>query len=204
MSDDADFAGLLCARLCHDLVSPVGAIGNGLELLGAAGGAAPEDYALLNDSATAARATLAFMRLAFGAVAPDAPEIGGQELGRIVGAYFADRRQKIVWPEGDAPLGRGAAKLLCLMLLAATTATPRGGSLAVAPPGDAPLALGVSAEGPRAGFAPEAAALLADPSRDPMSPREAHLTLLARTAARAGATLSVTTDAERVTLRVAG
>jgi histidine phosphotransferase ChpT len=63
----ADLSGLIASRICHDLISPVGAISNGLELLEMAPGGSGEEAGLIRQSADAATASLKFMRIAFGA-----------------------------------------------------------------------------------------------------------------------------------------
>lgn len=200
MSEDVDLAGLLCSRLCHDLISPVGAIGNGLELLRADPSGGREEIDLIEDSARAAQAALAFFRLAFGAATRDGKDVSADELGRIAGAYFRPSRHRLDWPLAGDPLPRPAAKALMLMLLAGVTATPLGGRLSPAAPESHPLSLSLVAEGRRAGLDEGARALLA--GAPPTQPREAHLAALAQTAAALGRRVEATVDGETVTLRL--
>jgi histidine phosphotransferase ChpT len=197
MSTDLDLAALLCSRICHDLISPVGAVGNGLELLEPAREDENEVRDLLSESARTALAALGFFRIAFGVVGSAAAPMGHGELGGVAGGYFAGGRHRLQWPAAGDPLGRGEAKLLLLMLLAGVTATPIGGVLTVEPPVSAPLKLSLRAEGRRAGLTPENEALALDPNAaTPAAPREAHLAILARHAAALGVSLSIRRDGE--------
>lgn len=203
MTDDPDFAALLCSRLCHDLISPVGAVGNGMELLLAEPSADRGDYAMIADSARAAIAGLAYYRLAFGMASAGSPPMGAAEVGRIVAAYFADSRHEVAWPASGAPLPRPVAKLLLLMLLTAATATPLGGRLAVEALAETLAPLRISAEGRRVELAPEAVALVTGADCGvPEAPRDAHLALLARHAAKLGRRVAIITDPGRFVLTV--
>lgn len=201
IEDDVALATLLCSRLCHDLISPVGAISNGLELLDPASPADSEVRALLMDSARSATAALNFYRIAFGVAGEGAASRSAQELGAIATTYFGAGRRTLHWPLHGDPLSRPAAQLLLLMTLAGATATPIGGALRVAAPVAAPLALRVSASGPRVGLSPEALALLGGAA--PLSgaaPRDAHLPLAARAARRLGVALRVSVDDDVVVI----
>jgi histidine phosphotransferase ChpT len=202
MTDDFDLAGLLCSRLCHDLISPVGAIGNGLELLRADPVGGREELDLIEDSARAAQAALSFFRLAFGAASHDGRDLSIDEMGRVAGAYFGPSRHRLEWPAAGDPLPRPAAKALMLLLLAGVSATPLGGRLAPSAPENWPLSLSLVAEGRRAGLDDGARALLAGAS-SAAQPRDAHLVVLARTAKTLGRRVSVAVDGERVTLGLA-
>lgn len=177
----------------------MGAIGNGLELLDADGGADPEVRALLSDSAQAARASLSFFRIAFGAAGAAGAETSTQELGAIAAAFFGAGRHTLTWPPQGDPMPRPVAKLLLLLLLAAATAAPIGGVMAVASPSARPVDLCVVVTGRRAGLSAEAHALLtgAD-ARPPEAPRDAHLALIARLAPRLGVRVHVSQSEDKV------
>jgi histidine phosphotransferase ChpT len=197
MSEDLDLAALLCSRICHDLISPVGAVGNGLELLEPSGPDEADVRLLLADSARTAIAALGFFRIAFGMVGSAASPVGCSELGGVAGGYLSNSRHRLEWPQSGDALGRAEAKLLLLMLLTAMTATPIGGTLRVAPPEAAPLRLSIRAEGRRAGLSPEAEALvLGAAGGRPEAPREAHLAVLGRHAAQLGVRLSIRPEGE--------
>ena len=94
-----DLSALVSARLCHDLISPMGAIGNGLELLQLAGGPAGAELALVNDSLATALAKLRFYRVAFGPADPQARQ-SFEEAAQITDAMFHGRFT-VAWERGD-------------------------------------------------------------------------------------------------------
>ena len=106
-----DLSALVSARLCHDLISPMGAIGNGLELLQLAGGAGGPELALVNDSLATALAKLRFYRVAFGPADAQARQ-SLEEAAQITDAMFHGRFT-VSWEAGRRDLGRaaGAARL---------------------------------------------------------------------------------------------
>jgi len=135
MPDDIpDFAALIGSRICHDLISPLGAIGNGVELLQmSAAGATPETE-LISQSVTNATARIRFFRLAFGSTAG-----GGLVPPGEVRAILADMtrggRLGIDWQiDGDLP--RQRVKLAFLALQCLETALPWGGAVTVRSSGD--------------------------------------------------------------------
>ena len=71
MRTRADISALVSSRICHDLVSPLGAIGNGVELLGMSGAPEGPELQLINESVENANARLRFFRIAFGAASAD-------------------------------------------------------------------------------------------------------------------------------------
>ncbi len=139
----AELGALIGSRLCHDLVSPLGAISNGVELLQMTGAATPE-LGLVADSVAHANARLRFFRLAFGTAPPDAT-VRPDEMSGILGDLTAQGRIAFAWSD-PAVLPRPEARLLFLLLLCAETALPAGGSVMVARD---PARLVITAEGPR-------------------------------------------------------
>lgn len=137
-------AELVAARLCHDLNNPLGAIGNGVELLEMTGGGAAE-LSLISDAVRDAQARVKFLRLAFGA-APAAQVSAPREAQGALAEMLRNHRLKAEWlVKGDLP--RSEVRLGCLMVLCAETALPMGGHVALrcAEPG----AWALRAEGPR-------------------------------------------------------
>jgi len=132
-SEDAlDFAALLCSRLCHDLLSPVGAFNNGLELM--ADETDPEMRQrcldLLGESARVSAAKLKFFRLAFGSAGGYGDTIGADEARQAIEGMFASAgRVSVGWMAGDAPLDKRATKVLLNLALIAGDALVRGGQL---------------------------------------------------------------------------
>lgn len=127
-----DFASLLCSRLCHDLLSPVGALNNGLELL--ADETDPEMRArcleLLSESAKASANKLKFFRLAFGAAGGFGETVDSREARAAIEGLFGDNhRVKLGWLVEDAVLPKPAIKVLLNLSLIAGDALVRGGQL---------------------------------------------------------------------------
>jgi histidine phosphotransferase ChpT len=148
-----DLASLLCSRLCHDLMSPVGALNNGIELL--ADETDPEMrekcLELLADSARASANKLKFFRLAFGAAGGFGEEIDTHEAEvALEGLFGPERRIELGWVVGDEKLPKDAVKLLLNIAMLAGDALVRGGRLDVgAERREGEIELAVRAEGPR-------------------------------------------------------
>lgn len=197
-----DFASLLCSRLCHDLVGPVGALCNGVELL--SDETDPEMQRrcleLLADSARQTANKLKFFRLAFGAAGGFGDDVDLREAQAALTGLFADRRVQIEWlvPMGSLP--KSAVKLLLNLAMTAGDALLRGGTLNLAAEVRADVVeLVVRAEGPRALLDPELqAAMEGRTPLDDLSPRAAAAFLAHCLAEDAGATLLVRQPAEGV------
>jgi histidine phosphotransferase ChpT len=201
---DLDLAELLCARLCHDLISPVGAISNGVELVLMEPGSSTEDMRLISDSTRAAQARLVFYRFAFGQRDGGETLLSLAQFGQIAHDYFGGSRLSVALPRLGPDLPRGVAKTALLMLLAGASAAPLGGRLVLATPILSPLALKLEVQGQRLGLAPALLSLVQ--GREPAlpdAPREAHLALLPRVAAALGAVVQADQGEDRFTLRVA-
>lgn len=147
-----DFASLLCSRLCHDLVSPIGALTNGVELL--ADESDPEMRAqcmsLLEDSARQATNRLKFFRLAFGAGGGYGAEIDVRELKAAIEGLFSPDKVTLEWMVPAATLPKSAVKTLLNLALLAGEALLRGGTLSLAAESTGEhIEIGVKAEGSR-------------------------------------------------------
>ena len=124
-----DLAALIGSRICHDLTNPLGAIGNGLELLELSGQTGSPEMALIAESVARAKARVQFLRVAFG-TASAAHRMGGAELSGLVADHAQGGRVRIDWPPGsDVP--RQEAKLAFLLLMCLETALPFGGQITV-------------------------------------------------------------------------
>src|SRR6476469_9213480 len=124
-----DLASLLCSRLCHDLMSPVGALNNGIELL--ADETDPEMREkcldLLADSARASANKLKFFRLAFGAAGGFGEEVDTREAEiALEGLFGVERRIELWWAVQEEKLTKGAVKLLLNLAMIAGDALVRG------------------------------------------------------------------------------
>ncbi len=134
MTSPTDFAALLCSRLCHDMLSPVGAMSNGLELL--ADETDPEMRAkvieLLEQSARSSADKLKFFRLAFGAAGGFGEAVPVDEAQDVVAALAADaKRVKLNWAIAEPSLPKPAVKVLLNLSQIALDALVRGGTLDV-------------------------------------------------------------------------
>jgi histidine phosphotransferase ChpT len=130
-----DLAALLCSRVCHDLISPVGAIVNGLEVLEEDKDEETKTFALdlIKKSAHQASAKLQFCRLAFGAAGSAGAQIDLGDAEKVARGMLADDRTKMTWNLPRELVAKNRAKLLLNMLLIAAGAIPRGGTLTVDP-----------------------------------------------------------------------
>ena len=135
--DALDLAALLCSRVCHDLISPVGAIVNGLEVLDDAKNADDRDFALdlIRKSARTASAKLQFCRLAFGAAGSAGAQIDTGDAEKMTRGFLEDEKTKVAWNLPRTLQPKNRVKLLLNMLIIAQQTIPRGGTLTVDPQG---------------------------------------------------------------------
>lgn len=128
-----DLAALLCSRVCHDLISPVGAIMNGIEVMEDESDEETKTFAmdLIKKSAKTASAKLQFCRIAFGAAGSAGAQIDTGDAEKVARGMLEDEKTKIGWNLPRALLPKNRVKLLLNMLLIAGHAIPRGGALAV-------------------------------------------------------------------------
>jgi histidine phosphotransferase ChpT len=136
--DTLELAALLCSRVCHDLISPVGAIVNGLEVLD--DNPKPEDREfaldLIRKSAKTASARLQFCRLAFGAAGSSGAQIDLGDALTMAKGHIEDGKCTITWNLPRLLLPKNKVKLLLNMLVIAQQTIPRGGTLTVDPIGE--------------------------------------------------------------------
>lgn len=154
-----DLAALLCSRVCHDLISPVGAIVNGLEVLAEAKDEETKTFALdlVKKSAGTASAKLQFCRIAFGAAGSAGAQIDTGDAEKISRGFLEDEKTKIAWNLPRLLLAKNKVKLLLNMLLIAGQAIPRGGKLTIDPVGEGDsMGLKVTAAGTNAKIPPNA------------------------------------------------
>ena len=157
---DLDLAALLSSRVCHDIISPVGAIANGIEVLDEAeGDSATQKLALdmIRASSAQANAKLKFCRIAFGAAGSAGSVIDMGEAGEVARAFVGQERVKLDWqvPRENRP--KLEVKLLLNMMLIAIAGIPRGGVVTVTAEAGRFLARGV---GERARLPEQMAAVL--------------------------------------------
>lgn len=126
MAHDTDLAVLIGSRICHDLVNPIGAIGNGVELLSMVSSRS-EELALIHDSVALAQARIGLLRLAFGTAGAEA-QIAGHELAETLGGPALGERFSVACSLPQA-LPRREARLATLMVLCCQSVMPRGGQI---------------------------------------------------------------------------
>ena len=168
--NEIDYASLLCSRLCHDLLSPVGALNNGIELLADETDPKMREQCmgLLADSARTTAGKLKFFRLAFGAAGGFGEAIAVHEVRTALeGMFPPGGKLELQWLIDGDGLPKSAAKLLLNLALMAGESLPRGGTLAL---GSDQLGnvveIVVRGEGPKLTFAPELRASFAPENAD--------------------------------------
>ncbi len=125
-----DLAALLCSRVCHDIISPVGAIANGLELLDEGADSETSEIAmdLIRASAKNASARLQFARIAFGAAGSAGAHIDTGDAESVARSFFDnEKKTDLEWHGERALLPKNKVKLLLNLILVGLGAIPRGG-----------------------------------------------------------------------------
>ena len=136
--DALDLSALLCSRVCHDVISPVGAIVNGLEVLEDDQDESMREFALdlIRKSARHASARLQFARIAFGAAGSAGASIDLADAEKVSRGMFSDEKTQLSWSAPVALYPKNKVKLLLNLVMIATGAIPRGGLLDVTVTGD--------------------------------------------------------------------
>lgn len=126
-----DLAAMLCSRVCHDLINPVGAVNNGLQTLADPTQAAMADFAreMIASAAQQAQAKLEYARLAFGASSTAGTDFDTRECERVGKILFDIEKADLEWKITPMFLPKNKAKLLMNMLLIAAASVPRGGKV---------------------------------------------------------------------------
>ncbi|KQP03412.1 histidine phosphotransferase family protein [Methylobacterium sp. Leaf93] len=136
--DSLDLSALLCSRVCHDVISPVGAIVNGLEVLEDESDTSMREFALelIGKSAKQASARLQFARIAFGAAGSAGASIDLADAEKVSRGMFGDEKTQLAWSAPQALYPKNKVKLLLNLVMIATTTIPRGGRIDVVVGGD--------------------------------------------------------------------
>jgi histidine phosphotransferase ChpT len=197
-----DLAALLCSRVCHDLISPTGAIVNGLEVLDESKDEETKTFALdlIRKSAKKASARLQFCRLAFGAAGSAGAQIDLGDAQNVARGFIEDEKVKLTWNLPRLLLPKNRVKLLLNMLVVAGHAIPRGGVLTIDPVGEGDaMGFRIDAAGTNARVPPAMPGRLAGEAGD--EPIDAHAVqpyytgLLAR---NCGLSVTMTLDGDKV------
>lgn len=206
--DGLDLAALIASRVCHDVISPVGAIVNGLEILEDEKDEGMRGFAfdLIKKSAAQASARLQFCRIAFGAAGSAAAVLDLGDAEQVARGFIEDQKTKLIWEAKRQLLLKNKVKLLLNLVLVATTTIPRGGVITVTSEGDGDegTSFRISATGPTARVPANVVDLLA--GRAPEDRVDAHVIqpfyagLVAR-AANMAVTIEAETDGETIVTR---
>jgi histidine phosphotransferase ChpT len=197
MSEKPDLTALIGSRICHDLISPIGAIGNGVELLMMEGATKGPEIALISESVANANARIRFFRVAFGAATAE-QRISGTEVRSILSDITRGGRISIEW-QAPADLDRREVKLAFLALQCLETAMPWGGRI-TADRGESRWTL--TGRATRTRIEADLWEVLAQPSAaHDILPAQVHFLLLADDCARWGRRL--TTELRETEIRVA-
>jgi len=194
---DGDLTALLGSRICHDLISPLGAIGNGVELLMMSGASLGPEIALISQSVQSANARIRFFRLAFGSAA-DHQQVARSEVLSVIDDMTRGGRLRLDWQAGPA-LARVDVKIAFLGIMCLETALPYGGQVTIAANG-ADWTLRADAD--RLKVDPDLWQRLASPPQAlTLAPAHVHFALLADEARRRGRLLRLELAESRITLR---
>lgn len=195
-SDPYSLATLIGSRICHDLISPLGAVSNGLELLSLSGTEPSPELALVAESVTNANARIRFFRLAFG-IASDDQMIGAEEVNGILKGMYTDGRVTAgEFPSGSFP--RAEVRAVMLALLCVEQTVPYGGVLNTA---QHDRGWDISATGDRLNPKPELWGLLSGmPLNEPIPPAAVQFLMLQQVLPRLG--LICATDVTDTTAKI--
>jgi len=202
-----DLAALIASRVCHDVISPVGAIVNGLEILEDEKDEGMRGFAfdLIKKSAAQASARLQFCRIAFGAAGSAAAMLDLGDAEQVARGFIEDQKTKLTWEAPRQLLLKNKVKLLLNLVLVATTTIPRGGVIAVTSEGEGDAtAFRIVATGPTARVPGNVVDLLA--GRAPDDRVDAHVIQpfyagLVAKAANMAVTIEAEIEGERIVTR---
>ncbi|MDQ0471356.1 histidine phosphotransferase ChpT [Labrys wisconsinensis] len=140
--DALDLAALLCSRVCHDVINPVGAIVNGLEVLEDENDPSMKSFALdlIKKSSRNASARLQFARIAFGAAGSAGASIDLGDAENVARGFIHDEKVALTWEAPRLLMPKNKVKLLLNLLVVSTSTIPRGGSVNAVVAGDADTA----------------------------------------------------------------
>lgn len=197
-----DLASLLCSRLCHDLMSPVGALNNGIELLADEQDPDMRDRCLelLSESARTTASKLKFFRLAFGAAGGFGETIAsGDSRTALEGLLGPDSRTQLGWMVEDEKLPKDATKVLLNLALIAIDSLVRGGRLDIgAECKNGGVEIAIRAEGPRIALDPMIGNALLEGAEGAVEARTAGAWLAHSIATEAGGEIQLSRPSDEV------
>ncbi len=187
-TEKLDLNALLGSRICHDLISPIGAISNGIELMIMDGGGRSPELALIVDAVANANARIRFFRVAFGASGSSAQRIGRAEVSGILSDLTRGGRLSVDW-QTPPDLSRREVKLTFLAIQCLESAMPQGGQITAAK-GESRWT--VRGEAERFNVEPDLWEVLSNPAANPdLGPGRVHFALLREELARQHRRLTV-------------
>lgn len=198
-----DLAALLASRVCHDIISPVGALANGLEVLEEDQGEEMRQFAmdLITKSAKSASAKLKFSRLAFGASGSAGASIDTGEAEEVVGLFMEGEKADYTWSGTRSLVPKNRVKLLLNLVLTALGAIPRGGTIAISIDGEGESAtFSLRCSGPKARVPGEFVDMLNGTLEGEMTAHAIQPYYAILLAKEAGLSLSAKVDGEDVVL----
>ena len=203
---DLELAALISSRICHDVISPVGAIANGLEMLGEEQDESMREQTmdLIRKSARQASAKLQFARLAFGAAGSAGAEIDLRDAERVARDFVQGGKHTLFWQGAPVTLPKNKVKLLLNLLALGVVALPRGGMVNVQIKGEGPqVAFRVLAQGEPARLSEQVTALLAGANGMVLDAHSIQPYYAGRVAAAVGMPVTVETRDKEVELKAA-
>ena len=196
MHDPVDLAALIASRICHDLISPIGAIGNGVELLALDPAGGSPELDLLSLSVASANARIRFFRISFGAASSD-QRISRSEVISVLTDLDRGGRVTVGWTSGP-DLSRPEVRLAFLLLQCVETALPWGGQVQITQTADA---WSITATAPRLKLDPALwQGLASATSPTPVSAALVHFALVPAELARQGRQLRLETTLDTIRL----
>jgi histidine phosphotransferase ChpT len=201
--DPLELAALLCSRVCHDLISPVGAIVNGLEVMEDNADEETQTFALelIKKSTASASARLQFCRLAFGAAGSAGAQIDTGDAESVARGFLEDGKTKLDWSVPRVLLAKNRVKLLLNLLIIAGQAIPRGGNLSVQADGDGDtMGFRITANGPNSRVPGPAAAILDGTSEHAIDAHAVQPYYAGLLAKSCGLALSLAAEGENIVL----
>lgn len=195
---DLRVAELICSRLCHDLISPISAINNGIELIAEVGDEArPDADLLIAESARNANRRLRMFRYAYGLAGQD---VGLDEIRSVTVAYFDGGKITIDWPPISVAMPAGIGKVILNLMLLAPDIVRGASKVSLSA---SPRDVAVTYHGANAKLDEGiAAALDGAVLSDNLDPSTAHAVLTAAQAARVGAKITYTSTVDTVVIRL--
>jgi histidine phosphotransferase ChpT len=203
---DLELAALISSRICHDVINPVGAIANGLEMLGEEHDEAMREQALdlIRKSASQASAKLQFARLAFGAAGSAGAEIDLRDAEKVSRDLVQGPKHTLEWQGPAVTLPKNKVKLLLNLVALGVVALPRGGTVSVEIAGEpATIGFAVKAKGDAAKLNDQIRSLLAGGDGGAVDAHSIQPYYASRVAAAAGMRLTVEVGPSEVALKAA-